>query len=268
MEAFKSAGGSTIVDVGVPAIGRDPHSLAKLSQETGVHIVMGCGWYRESYHPVDLGDRPPEQLAEELVVELEYGVGDSGIRPGIIGEIGFEAEIPTPNEEKAMRAAALAHRKTGAAITTHTCVGRSGVEALKILKEESVPPDRIVIGHADCYPDKRCLLALLAEGCFVQFDCIAFYFLAERGIDVGWVMSKTAEEMADLTVDLIRSGYLKRILLSHDLCHKGLLKVSGGVGLTGLMDAFFPLLRERGVKDAELTEITARNPGRVLIANS
>ena len=47
LQAYSRAGGSALVDLGVPAIGRNPAGMARLASATGVHIVMGAGWYRE-----------------------------------------------------------------------------------------------------------------------------------------------------------------------------------------------------------------------------
>src|SRR5690349_11353316 len=43
LERFRAAGGSTIVDLTLDEIGRDPERLRALSERTGVQIVMGCG---------------------------------------------------------------------------------------------------------------------------------------------------------------------------------------------------------------------------------
>ncbi len=80
--AFKATGGQTIVDVTPPGIGRDPLRLRSVSEREGVHIVMGCGWYRQPFYPAeDLIDRRSvEELAGVLIREFVDGVGDTGIR--------------------------------------------------------------------------------------------------------------------------------------------------------------------------------------------
>src|SRR5437016_1023756 len=63
--AFRAAGGGAMVDLTVPDIGRSPERLAALSERTGLSIVMGCGWYRESYYEASerLDRRPVAELA-------------------------------------------------------------------------------------------------------------------------------------------------------------------------------------------------------------
>ena len=46
LEAFRASGGRGLVDLTAPGVGRDPAWLAGLARTTGLHVVMGCGWYR------------------------------------------------------------------------------------------------------------------------------------------------------------------------------------------------------------------------------
>ena len=87
-----------------------------------------------------------DDLTDELVAEIETGVGDSGVRPGIIGEIGTDKPWVSPAEERVHRAAARAARRTGLAITTHGVLSDVGLAQLRILEEEGVDPGRVVIG--------------------------------------------------------------------------------------------------------------------------
>ena len=76
---------------------------------------MGGGWYRDAYYPAEamIDRRSVDSLAEELVGEATVGVGETGVRIGIIGEIGTDKPWLTPAEERVHRAAARASRRTG-----------------------------------------------------------------------------------------------------------------------------------------------------------
>ena len=117
---FRASGGSGLVDLTLPGVGRDPVWLREVASASGLQVVMGCGWYRTAYYPPEAGidRRATDDLADELVAEIEDGVGDSGVRPGIIGEIGTDKPWVSPAEERVHRAAARAARRTGLAITT------------------------------------------------------------------------------------------------------------------------------------------------------
>ena len=45
---YRDAGGSALVDVTPIGLRRDPSGMRRLAQATGLHIIMGCGWYRET----------------------------------------------------------------------------------------------------------------------------------------------------------------------------------------------------------------------------
>ncbi|HEX8967379.1 MAG TPA: phosphotriesterase-related protein, partial [Chloroflexota bacterium] len=117
---YRAAGGSVVVDVTPDGIGRNPAGLRRLAQASGLHMVMGAGWYRERVYPRFIFELSTNQLADRLVAEFAAGVDGSGICPGIIGELGTERFSISPAEERVFRAAARAQRSVGVAITTHT----------------------------------------------------------------------------------------------------------------------------------------------------
>ena len=79
---------------------------------------MGAGWYIDKVHPEEMGERTESDLADQMVTELTDGVGDTGVRAGIIGEIGCSWPL-TDNERKVLRAAATAQQETGAPVLIH-----------------------------------------------------------------------------------------------------------------------------------------------------
>jgi predicted metal-dependent phosphotriesterase family hydrolase len=140
--AYRAAGGRSIVDVTSVGLGRAPEALRRVSEATGVHIIMGSGHYREPYLDLARINRMTvDDLATEIVEDLEVGVDGSGIRAGIIGEIACDRWI-TAAEERCFRAAARAHRRTGATITTHAARWPVGIRQLDLLAEEGVDPRR------------------------------------------------------------------------------------------------------------------------------
>ena len=117
---YRSVGGGTICDPTNIGLGRDHEALSRISQTTGVHLIMGSGWYRERVYPDYVHQEMPDQLADRLVDELVHGVDGSGIQPGFVGEIGTERGAITPAQERVFRAAGRAHQRTGVPIMTHT----------------------------------------------------------------------------------------------------------------------------------------------------
>jgi len=116
LEAFAAAGGTTLVDLTLDEIGRNPPALRRVAEAAGVTIIMGCGHYRDPYLDRAWFDRHTvEAIADEMVRDVEEGVRDTGIRAGIIGEIGADKWYISAAEERSFRAAARAHRRTGLA---------------------------------------------------------------------------------------------------------------------------------------------------------
>ena len=54
---FRMMGGGTMVELTNHGLRRDPIGLLKVSNATGLNIVMGSGWYQKLYHPADMGRR-------------------------------------------------------------------------------------------------------------------------------------------------------------------------------------------------------------------
>ena len=254
--AFADLGGETIFDLSVPDNGRSPERLRTLSERTGMHFVMGCGWYRGNYYLPEerIGRRSAGDLAEELIREITDGVGDTGIRPGVIGEIGSEKDWVSPAEERVLRAVARAHKATGLAIGALHAIGPVAPEQLTILEEEDVDMTRVAVAHCDAYPHLRYLLGLLERGVYIMFDNCGQY----RG------MGQFENRILDLIVELVDRRFEDRLMLSHDVCKLGQLRIHGGTGFVYLSETFLPALIAKGVPEATIRTITHDNPRRWL----
>ena len=175
LRLYRDAGGGAVCDPTNVGLGRDPEALRRVSEASGVHIVMGAGWYRERVYPADLDVRSTDDLADQLVRELTIGVDGTGIRAGFIGEIGTERGAITPLEERVFRAAARAHRRTGCPVMTHTThFGELALEQIALLGEEGVPADRIIVSHMGDRRDQRPLLAVAETGAWLSVDNLGF----------------------------------------------------------------------------------------------
>jgi predicted metal-dependent phosphotriesterase family hydrolase len=254
LERYREAGGSGLVDVTPAGVGRDPAWLARLARATGLHLIMGCGWYRDAYYPPELlvDRRTVESLADELVREATAG----GIRPGIIGEIGTDKPWLTAREERVHRAAARTARRTGLAITTHSVMSAVGLAELDVFEAEGADLSRVVIGHSDSYPNLDHYLEVIRRGATVELDFLGMAFTP---------MERHGEpRIIDLLLELLHRGHGDHVLLSQDVCHNSQLRHYQGNGYTYLQETFLPRLRERGVSDAKIEQMTVANPRRLL----
>ena len=128
---FRRVGGQTVVDPTNASLSRDPQALARISRATGLNIVMGAGYYVAAAHPADMDRRSEDSIVAEIVREVRVGVGDTGVRAGLIGEIGNTWPW-TENEKKVVRAAVEAQRQTGAPLMIHP--GRDQAAPMQILE--------------------------------------------------------------------------------------------------------------------------------------
>jgi len=255
---FRDAGGSCVVDVTLQSIGRDAARLRRLSEATGLHLVMGCGWYRQAYYPAEarIGRRTVDDLAAELVREFHEGADGTDVRPGIIGEIGTDKPWMSGEEERVHRAAARAARATGMAVTTHAVMSGVGLAQLRVFDEEGLDPGRVVVGHADSNPSLDHYLGIIARGANLEFDFLGMSFTP--------VERHGEPRLIRLLLELLGRGHAERILLSQDVCHDSQLKAYEGNGYVYLSETFLPRLRASGVDEATIRTMTVENPRRIL----
>jgi phosphotriesterase-related protein len=250
LRAFADVGGKTVCDLTTVDLGRDPAGLRAASEASGVNVVMSTGWYRSPYYPEAIDRTSTAELAAQMVGEIEHGVGGTGIRPGVIGEIGADKPWIAGIEERVFRAAARAQARTGLGLMTHT-PPRGALPQLDVLVDGGADPARIAIGHSDLLLDLEYHQEIRRRGAFVSIDLIGYTFYPE-------------DRRAEHVVRLIRSGHLEWILLSTDICFRSRLRAWGGPGYAQLREAFLPRLRALGVSDDELRVLTVDNPRRFL----
>jgi predicted metal-dependent phosphotriesterase family hydrolase len=252
LTAFREAGGGCLVDQTPGGSGRDPAGLRRLSERTGVAVVTGCGWYVEPFYPdrEALARRTVEDIAEQLVGEIGEGLDGTGVRPGIIGEIG--AGWVSPLEERVHRAAARAQIATGLPLATHTLHHGAGRHQMTIFDDEGVNPARVCIGHCDTFPNLAYCRSVARWGGYVSLD------------NVGLQLGDHEQSVLRLAVDLIEEGFAEQILLSQDVGQMAELRSRGGRGYTYVAERFLPALSEAGIDEATIRTLTVDNPRRWL----
>ncbi|MBM3948125.1 MAG: phosphotriesterase-related protein [SAR202 cluster bacterium] len=262
---FKHAGGGTVVDVTSIGISPDPLALARISRATGLNVVMGGGWYVPLSHPPDMDKRTEDQLAERIIHDVTTGAGDTGIKCGIIGELGNFYPL-TANERKVLRAAAHAQAETGAPITIHTGRGdQASLDIIEALTKAGADPKHVAIGHlGPTMRDPKALLALAQTGCFLQYDhfgCFEDTSSRYLGSTDGNISDVQRLEMLEF---LITNGHVDQVLVSHDVCGNTHLVRYGGKGYAHLLDNIVPRMRKRGWTKAQTDAVTIHNPARAL----
>ena len=258
---YKRAGGKTIVDCTSIGLGRDVRGLRHISEVTGLNIIAGAGFYVQDAHPRYVRGRSIDELSSQIVRDVRDGVDNTGIKCGIIGEVGTSWPI-TKDEEKVVRAAVRAHKKTGAPLNIHPAPWeRKADKVLDIVEEETDDLSRIVLSHIDeTSYDTEYAISLAKRGCFVEFDTFG-----QENYFENWNYGDPKDSTrVDVISKLIQKGYGSQILLSHDTCLKYLLKSYGGYGYDHILNHILPDFRKSGVSESEIQTMLVQNPKRLL----
>ncbi len=249
---FRDAGGSTIVDLTARGLRPEPALNRRVATDSGVNVIMGTGFYRSPYLDEDWFERHTiDDVAEILIRDIKEGIDGTGVRAGIIGEIGCERTF-TAAEEKSFRAAARAQQATGVTISTHAARWPVGLAQLDLLEAECVPAGRVVIGHCDMVPDREYHRAIAERGAWVEFDTI------QAGNE--YYLERTVRAIHAL-VDV---GFADRLLLSHDVCLDSHLEACGGSGYGYILRSFSGRLVASGLSASLVQALVTDNPARAL----
>ena len=261
---FKIAGGGTIVELTLDGLCRDPQGLARVARATGLNVVMGSGYYSAFSHPNDMDQKTEKDIVEEIVREISEGVGETGVRAGIIGEIGCSVPFGQ-NEQKVLRAAAAAQRRTGAPINVHPSINDELViKNIETLKDAGADLSRVAISHVDgfefTFPTLR---QILEAGCYVEYDGFGHTMYHQYYMDRVVNEGNDIQRIYDIN-RLIDEGYINQILLGQDVFFKCSLAAYGGFGYAHIIDNLIPLMRWKGMTEPQIHTLLVENPKRFL----
>jgi phosphotriesterase-related protein len=266
LRELKQHGIDTLVDLTVVGLGRSISRIATIAEQVPeINVVVATGVYTYNEVPMYFHFRGPgtilggpEPMIDLFVREIRDGIGDTGVRAGIL-KCATDRPGITPGVERVLRAIAHAHRITGVPITTHTPTPPQplGLEQQRIFKEEGVDLTRVVIGHSGGTVDTDYHLELIANGSYLGFDHFGL-----PGI--------TLEQRVDAVARLCAQGHANRIVLSHDaMCSvdwfpRSVMDASETWRWTYISDEVLPAMRARGITEADITTMLVDNPRTIL----
>jgi len=267
MEDIKACGVKTFVDATPADSGRDPLLYKEISEASGVHIVCSTGLYTEAqggtpyfkFH-ASLIDGV-EMLTELFVAEIEEGIGDTGIKAGVI-KVATGMGVISDYERMILRAAGRAQKKTGVPIITHTEAGTMGPEQVDILVSEGANPKQIAVGHAGGSADLKYHSRILDKGVNLAFDRL--------GLDAElWKAGPDKFRKASIA-GLISMGYASQLIFSHDTVLNWLgrpvelpKEMVGNWYPTHIFEHILPDLQAAGVPEKALRAILTDNPRKM-----
>ncbi|NLC42642.1 MAG: phosphotriesterase-related protein [Erysipelothrix sp.] len=240
-----------IVDVTAKGMGRNVDYVQKVAQLSNMNIIHATGFYKEPFLPDFVYEYSVEQLADWMINEVENGIENSGIIPGVIGEIGTSKNVFNPMERKVFEAAVIAAKKTKTVISTHTTLGTLALEQADFFIENEIDPRYVIIGHQDLSGDFSQIETLIDKGFNVAFDTIGKnnYFPDDTRIEY----LKRLQDKNKLT----------NITLSLDITRKSNFAYQGGIGYSYLFTVFIPRMLEQGITQESIDLMLIHNPQRI-----
>lgn len=259
---FRRAGGGTVVDPTCRGIGRDPEALKRISRASGLHVIMGAGYYLQPSHPSWVKSMSADDIADEIESDIRDGV--RGVKAGIIGEIGISADF-TAEEEKVLRGAAMAQARTGAPLEVHLPGWeRHAGRVLDMVGEEGGDIARTILCHMNpSGDDPEYQIEIARRGAWLEYDMVGMdFFYADQQ-----AQSPSDQENARALERLKDAGVLGSVLLSQDVFIKIQLVRYGGTGYAHILENFVPRLSRHDFTDEDIHSMLVENPKKALLGN-
>lgn len=278
---FKKAGGGCVVDLtcddntmyytlGQPT---DDHwaRVRDMSAKSGVHIVGAVGHFPPN-GKTDFSNLSVDDLAKQYIDIINNGYGATGVKPGIIGEIGT-SDVITDAEWKSMRASAIAAVETGLPVNVHVNVyqWRHDFKILKLFQEEGMDMNKFAFSHREACliqddwsqeDGLQHLQRLMDTGAYISFDGVG-NMTYEKMVYGAWC-NASDKQRAQAMYKLIIRGYQDRILLSHDSAERHRFTQAGGYCFNHVNTRFREICKLVGITDEEMDVIVNDNPQRLL----
>ncbi|WEG13364.1 hypothetical protein PU629_03075 [Pullulanibacillus sp. KACC 23026] len=259
---FKSVGGTTIVEAQPVGSGRNSKWLYDASKKTGVHIVASTGFHKLIFYSEDhwIHTVNCDKLADLFIDEIQNGMytdGENGwpseqinVKPGII-KTASDYEGVGGKVYRLFKAAAIAAVQTGTPIMSHTEMGRSALDQIKLYTDLGLPTDQLILCHLERKMDNvDYLFHVASTGVYIELDTI------------GRFKYHSDEEEIEVIVKLIEKGYEDQILLGLDTTRKRLKSYGGELGLDYLALSFLPKLENYGVSKELIHKMMTINPSK------
>jgi phosphotriesterase-related protein len=256
--SFKRRGGGTIVDVTTVGLKRNVPAAAEIARRAGIHLVVGTGLYVHFGHPADVATRSQADLAAWMISEVREGIEGTGVRAGIIGEIGIASPMH-PDEEKVLRAALHAQRETGAPLSIHQVGGAELEQIDTLVQEMGVSPQSVVLSHMGSVSSEQRLRAA-GRGYSIEIDCFGNEYYEDA------LSGRILQDPGRIKMvqELIEHGHLQQVLVSNDVALKMLQKKYGGWSYEHILANIKPFMLRMGIPPKSIDSMLYYNPARMI----
>lgn len=262
VQEFMAAGGRAMVEMSCIGVGRSVRKMVEIAQRTGLHVIASTGIQKSDYYLDSHWQHfyTPDQMAQVFVEEIEQGmdansyngpfVDRTPARAGVI-KIATPYHFVPPEAQRVIEAAAIAHRQTGAPISSHTEQGTMGLQQVELLTRFGVDPAHIVVGHLDRNPDFYTHREIAETGAYLLYDTPS---------RVKYFPECT---FIDLVRRMVDAGYGRQIVWGSDIARRSyFVGYGGGPGMAYVPQHFVPRMRKEGFPEEVIQDIFVHNPAR------
>ncbi len=251
--ALHRSGAGAMVEATPIGLGRDPAAVARIAEQTGLHVVHTTGVHRhEHYAPTDpVLQWTEEELYARFRREVLEGMDGTAVRAGLV-KAGVGLWSIGPFEQRALAAAGRLSAELGLGVMVHLEHATAAHEVLDLLATHGCPADRVALAHVDRNPDPVLHAELASRGAYLGYDGAARHQYWPDSV------------LIDCLAATIAAGAGERVLLGGDVARRSRYAAYGGMpGLTYLFDRFLP--RVRAAIGAAATDLLLQdNPARWL----
>lgn len=277
LKCFSDAGGKTIVEASPAGARVDINMMKRISDKLGINIILSSGFSADGLWPEKLTSYNRNELVGFLLNEVENGLDGTSYRPG---QMKMSCNKFNDFEKKAVTAASIAAAETGLCCQVHTGSGLNPditCQISEIIKSQGVDLEKVIFLHMDQFVTQSDLneyiknhkeatvlkldgiRRVLATGATISFDCFGNNENIEKEF---YVKASDYDRLAALYT-LIKEGYSKQIVLGTDVFQQLYYRKYGGSGYMRIKEFVIPALREVGVSESDINNMTIGNPARL-----
>jgi len=251
--ALQAAGAAAMVDATPIGLGRRPAAAARISQQSGLHVIHTTGLHRRGHYTSEAAvtGASVEELVALFRKDLLVGMDGTVVRAGLVkAGVGYWSIDEV--ERRVLAAAGWLAAELAMPVMVHLEHGSAAHEVLDVLEQFGCPADRVALAHMDRNPDPGLHEELARRGAYLGYDGAARH---QRWPD---------SVLLDCLAEVVAAGGQRQLLLGGDVARRSRYVAYGGMpGLSYLFDRFVPRVRSR-VGEEVTHQILTENPSRWL----
>ncbi|EEB10015.1 conserved hypothetical protein [Pediculus humanus corporis] len=261
LKIYKRLGGSLIVENTNHGINRNVEYLKYVSEQTGIHVVSGTGFYLESVQSNSTLNKNIEELCDVMIEDLIKGCPEmDDVKCGMIGEVASNYPI-SDFELRSIKATGIVQEELKCPVTFHPGRDKNGpFEIMRYYTESGGDGRKAIMSHLDRTLEIPDLIDFSNEyKCFLQHDLFGTEVLTYQ-LSPSYQMPSDYDRLKRIKYLIEEEKLLDRILMSHDIHTKHRLVNYGGHGYFHILSNVIPKMKLLNFTGEEIDKIININP--------